>query len=147
EIHSAPVAGVPPALADPSLLMAAILNLAILARDAMPEGGKLGFEAGRADREASDFVVITVSACGHDDIPDQPVPAFADLGAIEDFVRQSGGHLAVSGEAGRGTSVRIYLPRATGAVRSSPGATDSCRARSVTPVIPRTAGPKGFSDR
>lgn len=122
EINSTPVAGVPPALADPSLLMTAILNLAIMARDAMPGGGKLSLEVGRADREASaeDFVVITVSACGHGDIPDHPAPVFADLGAVEDFARQSGGHLAVSGDAGRGTSVRMYLPRALRASRVSP---------------------------
>jgi signal transduction histidine kinase len=122
EISLKPVAGVPPALADPSLLMAAILNLAIMARDTMPEGGKLGFEAGRADREASseDFVVIIVTACR--DIPDHPVPVFADLGAIEDCVRQSGGDLAVSSEAGRGTSVRITLPRAIGTACSLPDA-------------------------
>lgn len=45
-ISSKPVVGVQLVLADPSRLMAAILNLAILARDAMPRGGKLSFEAG-----------------------------------------------------------------------------------------------------
>jgi signal transduction histidine kinase len=124
EIHSTSVAGIPPALADPSLLMAAILNLGILARDALPGGGSLGFEAGRDDRETSaeEFVVITVSASGHDGVSDHPVPPFADLGAVEDFVRQSGGHLEVRAEAGRGTSVRIFLPRAPGAAEPSPEA-------------------------
>ncbi len=124
EIHSAPVAGLPPALADPALLMAAILNLAILARDAMPEGGRFGLGAGRVDREASAeaLVVITVSAGGHGGVPDHPVPVFGDLGAVEDFVRQSGGRLAVSSDAGRGTSARIFLPRAIGAAGPSPAA-------------------------
>lgn len=124
EIHSTAVAGVPPALTDPSLLMAAILNLGILARDALPEGGSLGFETGRDDREtpAEEFVVITVRASGHGGVSGHPVPAFPDLGAVEDFVRQSGGHLEVRSDAGRGTSVRITLPRAIGIACSLPDA-------------------------
>jgi signal transduction histidine kinase len=124
EINSRPVAGVPLALADPSLLMAAILDLAILARDAMPGGGKLDFAAGDADgeRSAEDFVMIAVSASGHGGIADHPKPVFAKLGLVEDFVRQSGGHLEAESEAGRGTSVRMYLPRAPGVAQSPPEA-------------------------
>jgi signal transduction histidine kinase len=115
EISSKPVAGVQLVLMDSSQLMSAILHLAILARDAMPEGGKLGFEAGHADLEisAEDFVMIAVSASGHGSIAGRPEPAFANLRMIEDIVRPSGGHLEVSSEAGCGTSVKIYLPRAT----------------------------------
>lgn len=67
DISSEPVTGVHLVPADPFRLMAAMLNLAILAREAMPGGGKLGFKAGRADLEisAEDFVMIVVSASGH----------------------------------------------------------------------------------
>ena len=114
EINATPVAGVPAALADPCHLMAAILNLAILARDAMPEGGKLGLDVEHVDREisAADSLMITVSASGHDIAAGYPGPVFADLGVVESFVRQSGGHLEVGRAVGRST-VRIYLPRAT----------------------------------
>ena len=127
-ISSKPVVGVQLVLADPSQLMAAILELAILARDAMPGGGKLSLEAGRADLDisAEDFVLIAVTAAGYGGIAEYPEPVFADLGAVEDIVRQSGGHLEVRSEAGRGTSVKIYLPRAT-AVAQSPVEADSER--------------------
>lgn len=136
EIHSTPVAGVQVVLADPSRLMAAILNLAILARDAMPRGGNLGFEAGRADLyiSAEDFVLIVVSVSGHVDIAAHPEPVFADLGMVEDVVRQSGGHLEVRSEAGRGTSVRIYLPRAT-ALAQSPDEADSERGSEAVLIV------------
>lgn len=121
EISSRLVAGVPPALTDPSLLMAAILNLAILARDAMPEGGRLSLAAGCADLEisAEDFVMIVVGFCGHGVNATRPEPLSAGLGTVEDFVRKSGGHLGVISEPGLGTSIRIYLPCAI-AVAPSP---------------------------
>ncbi len=125
-ISAKPVAGVQLVLVDPSLLMAAILNLAILARDAMPGGGKLSFEAGRADLDisAEDFVLIAVNASSHGGIAGHPAPVFAELGVVEDIVMQLRGHIEVRSEAGRGTSVRIYLPRAT-AVAQSPDEADS----------------------
>ena len=135
-ISSKPVAGVQLVLADHSQLMAAILHLAILARDAMPRGGELGFEAGRADLEisAEDFVMIAVSASGYGSIADHPDPAFADLGVVEDIVGQSGGHLEVRSEAGGGTSVRIYLPRAI-AVAQSPDEAGSERGDEAVLIV------------
>jgi len=119
-INAKPVVGVQLVLADSSQLMAAILNLAILARDAMPGGGTLSFEAGRADLEisAEDFVLIAVTAAGYGGIAEYPEPVFAELDGVEGIVRQSGGHLEVRSEAGRGTSVKIYLPRAIAVVQS-----------------------------
>lgn len=127
-INAKPVVGVQLVLADPSQLMAAILNLAILARDAMPGGGSLSFEAGRADLDisAEDFVLIAVTASGHGGVAGYPQTVFAELGVVEDIVRLSGGHLEVRSQAGRGTSVKIYLPRAT-AVVQSPDHADSER--------------------
>jgi signal transduction histidine kinase len=121
EISAKSVAGVPPALADPGQLMFAILDLAILARDELPGGGKLSLEAGHAGREisAEDFVMIAVNATGHSAIADHPELVFTDIGMVEDFVGQSGGHLEVSRKAGRGTSVRLYLPRAAVAQSSN----------------------------
>ncbi len=120
-INAKPVVGVQLVLADPSQLMAAILELGILARDAMPGGGKLAFKAGRADLDisAQDFVLIAVIASGYDGIAEHSEPVFGELGMVEDIVRQSSGHLEVRSEGGRGTSVKIYLPRATALAESS----------------------------
>jgi signal transduction histidine kinase len=127
-INAKPVVGVQLVLADPPQLMAAVLELGILARDAMPGGGKLSFAAGRADLDisAEDFVLIAVTASGYGGIAEHSEPVFGELGMVEDVVRQSGGHLEVRSEGGRGTSVRIYLPRAT-AVAQSPDDADSER--------------------
>jgi CheY-like chemotaxis protein len=129
EIDSMLATDVPPAWVDPSLLMTAILNLAILARDAMPEGGKLTLETRSAaagesyasangEVTAENYVMIAVNASGHGIFADHPDRAFVEIGMIKDFIRQSNGHIKVGSEAGRGTSVEIHLPRAAGLARS-----------------------------
>jgi len=109
-------------LIDPNLLMTAILNLAVIARDAMPDGGTLTFETRPAMSEEScsgaengisiaNDVMIAVNATGHEVSvfhSDRPV---ADLGMIENFIEQSNGHIDVRNAGGRGMSVRMYLPR------------------------------------
>jgi CheY-like chemotaxis protein len=117
EIETTSAVEVPPAWVDPSHLMTAILNLAVIARDAMPGGGKLVLEsrsaaagengAGSALSAAHDVAIaVNVSGSGVDD------RIFADLGLIEDLVGQSDGHIRVCRDAGRGASVEIYLPKA-----------------------------------
>ena len=128
EIVPVPATGVSLALVDPHQLMTAILHLAIMARDAMPEGGRLAIEAestvaegGGADAGseagAGDGVMVAVSAFRHGISPGHADRLFADLGIVNDFVKQSNGHISVCGEIGAGTSVKIYLPRATGVTR------------------------------
>jgi CheY-like chemotaxis protein len=136
DICAMPEAGVPPGWADPHQLMTAILNLAIMARDAMPEGGKLTFAtrnsaAGENDAGpggAAPRVVIAVNASGYASSANQRDRAFADLGAVRDFISQSSGHLDVRSEAGGGTSVEIHLPRA-GDLARSPAADSDKAAR------------------
>jgi len=133
-----PAIGVPHVLADPSRLMAAILELAIMARDAMQDGGKLTLQAASAVPEAGvagaanacaagDHVVIAISACGYGISADDPDRTFADLGMISDFIAQSGGHIRVCRDAGRGASVEIGLPRAAGSLQ--PVARDAGKTR------------------
>ncbi|HMJ42020.1 MAG TPA: response regulator [Pseudolabrys sp.] len=128
EIDPVPATGVSLALVDPHQLMTAILHLAIMARDAMPEGGRLAIEAestvaegGGADAGseagAGDGVMVAVSAFRHGISPGHADRLFADLGIVNDFVKQSNGHISVCGETGAETSVKIYLPRATGVTR------------------------------
>jgi CheY-like chemotaxis protein len=115
-------------LVDPNLLMTTILNLAVIARDAMPDGGTLTFETRTAVSEescssaedgitAANDVMIAVNATGHGLSVVHSERPVADLGMIEDFIRQSDGHIDVRNEGGRGMSVSMYLPRTSGLVQ------------------------------
>jgi len=129
-----------PALADSNQLGNAVLNLAINARDAMPNGGKLIIESANAPLDESytashsevrpgDYVMLAVSDTGtgmsravlkHAFEPfftTKEVGAGSGLGLsmVYGFAKQSGGEVAIDTEEGRGTTVRLYLPRAEAA--------------------------------
>jgi signal transduction histidine kinase len=141
-------------LVDASELENALLNLAINARDAMPSGGPLRVVAANVsvDRvyaaaagmdRIGDFVMLSVADTGtgmtREVIEHAFDPFFTTKGPghgtglglsmVYGFARQSGGHVAIDSEPGRGTIVRLYLPRtlaepdapATGALRTTPG--------------------------
>ena len=121
--------------ADPVQLESAILNLAVNARDAMADGGKLTIETANASiddvsaREygvpAGQYLMIAVSDTGAGMSPDVMAQAFdpffttksigrgtgLGLSQVFGFVRQSGGHVKLYSEEGYGTTVKIYLPR------------------------------------
>jgi signal transduction histidine kinase/CheY-like chemotaxis protein len=126
------------ALIDPSQLTNAILNLAINARDAMPDGGKLTIETGNvmlddgyvsmnSDAVAGRYVVVALTDSGHGIPADilgkvfEPFFTTKDvdkgsglgLSMVYGFVKQSNGHIKIYSEEGHGTTVRIYLPEAT----------------------------------
>ena len=126
----------PSTLADPNQIESAILNLAVNARDAMPEGGRLTietasvtFEAAGAGTDAEvaagDYVMVAVADTGSGMPPDvvaqvfepffttKPVGQGTGLGLsqVYGFVKQSGGHVALASEVGRGSTIRLYLPR------------------------------------
>ncbi|WP_051389913.1 PAS domain S-box protein [Bradyrhizobium sp. Ec3.3] len=128
-----------PALVDPSQLTTAILNLALNARDAMPDGGTLvletrnvfldeGYASMNPDIIAGNYVMIAVSDTGTG-IPAELIERVFDpffttkevgkgtglgLSMVFGFVKQTGGHVKIYSEEGHGTSVKIYLPRSTG---------------------------------
>jgi PAS domain S-box-containing protein len=127
------------ALVDPNQLAIAVLNLALNARDAMPDGGKLVLETCNLYREENDaslpreiqageYVMIAVSDTGSG-IPVHDLEKIFDpffttkdrgkgtglgLSMVHGFVEASSGHVKVYSEEGRGTTVRIYLPRSSG---------------------------------
>jgi PAS domain S-box-containing protein len=137
EIETSLMPDVWPALVDPNQLSSALLNLAINARDAMPNGGKLTLETSNvvldqnyvrinADVAPGDYVLVAVSDTGQG-IPEairnkvfEPFFTTKDVGKgtglglsmVYGFVKQSGGHIKVYSEEGHGTTFRIYLPRA-----------------------------------
>jgi signal transduction histidine kinase/CheY-like chemotaxis protein len=129
------------ALVDPNQLTTAVLNLALNARDAMPHGGDLTIKTGNIALSGDDvktfdglaageYVTISLSDTGHGiagpDLHKVFDPFFTTkevgkgtglgLSMVYGFVKQSGGHIAIESEKGRGTTVWIYLPKAEGAL-------------------------------
>jgi signal transduction histidine kinase len=122
EIETVLASDVAPALIDPKRLMTAVLNLAIVMRDAMAEGGKLTFETVNAvpdegrvgangELSAGGPIVVAVNASGPG-ASGHPARPFPDLSVTEDLVRSANGRVEMDSEAGNGTSVKIYLPQA-----------------------------------
>ena len=120
--------------ADPAQFDEAVLNLAINARDAMPNGGQLaissenmvhGHGTSDGDLAPGEYVMLSVADTGvgiHPDVLERVFEPFfttkdvdkgsgLGLSMVYGFVRQSSGHIKIASEPGKGTTVRLYLPR------------------------------------
>ena len=132
-------------LCDPNQLESAILNLAINARDAMPDGGKLiietangylddAYAAAQPELRSGQYVAICITDTGTGMPPDviervfepffttKPLGQGTGLGLsmVYGFAKQSEGHVKIHSEVDQGTTIRIYLPRYRGAAQEEP---------------------------
>ncbi len=128
----------PPANTDPNQLEMALLNLAVNARDAMPDGGELTIKAKRAtarqgyasNLEAGDYVLLCVmdTGAGMDEATCQRAiePFFSTKGIgkgtglglsmVHGLVTQLGGRLTIDSAPGKGTAIELWLPISTTAI-------------------------------
>jgi signal transduction histidine kinase/CHASE3 domain sensor protein/FixJ family two-component response regulator len=139
EVQSILERGITTALIDPSQLANALINLAINARDAMPRGGKLmletanvvldeGYATNNGDVCPGAYVMVAVSDTGTGMSAEMCEKVFEPffttkpagkgtglgLSMVYGFVKQSGGHINIYSEEGHGTTIRLYLPAASG---------------------------------
>lgn len=156
-------AGLWKAKADPNALENVVVNLAVNARDAMPEGGKLTIEtcnayvdddyARDAEMVPGQYVQVAVTDTGTGMTPEVLARAFdpffttkpagkgtgLGLSQVFGFARQSGGHVRIYSEPGHGTTFRLYLPRFWGnelpTQRRSTGAVRGGRPEEVVLVV------------
>ena len=144
-----------PVVVDPAEFELALLNLGVNARDAMPKGGRFRIAArnlsfSRNDRGTKglvgDFVAVTLSDTGTGMTPEVQARAFEPyfttkevgggsglgLSQVYGFARQSGGVALIESKVGQGTSITLYLPRAT----ETPVAPPSAPQDSVRSAVP-----------
>jgi hypothetical protein len=137
QIAVAPAADLWPALVDPTQVESALANLAINARDAMPEGGALTIATANRHVDATDaaanveavpgaYVMLAVSDTGAGMPPEIVARVFEPffttkpqgkgtglgLSMVYGFVKQSRGHVRIDSAVGLGTTVGLYLPKA-----------------------------------
>lgn len=155
EVETVLAGGLWQTFADPGQVENTLINLAINARDAMPDGGRLTIETANSylddayvrrfsDVAAGQYVMLSVSDSGTGIAPELIDRVFdpffttkevgkgtgLGLAMVHGFVKQSKGHVRIYSELGQGTTVKIYLPRQleTSAVRAAPASSSDVSA-------------------
>ena len=119
---------------DPTHLETAILNAAINARDAMPDGGRITISTANCPDEKGDMVCVAITDTGGGmpkDVIDRAFEPFfttkpvgkgtgLGLSQIHGFAAQTGGRAEIESVEGQGTTIRLVLPRTTKAMSSAP---------------------------
>ena len=136
ELKFAPTPGLGQVKVDPIQLEQVVMNLVINARDAMPDGGviRIEIEDGAAlEQLPGQFIVLTVTdnGCGMNadtkahifepffTTKEQGKGTGLGLATVFGIVKQSGGHITVESEPGRGSIFRVYLPKTEDAVEEA----------------------------
>ena len=142
---------------DPGQMEQVLMNLAVNARDAMPEGGRLTIETQNAAADvarpagvpSNDFVLLTVRDTGHGMDEETRARVFEPffttkqvgkgtglgLSVVYGVVKQSGGHVRVESESGKGTIFRIYLPATEGEAEAPVESKNGAIARGTETVL------------
>lgn len=174
EVETAVATDLWSAVADPGQVENAILNLAINARDAMPRGGTLHIAAANVhidaayterhgDARPGDYVMVAVRDTGVGMSPEVAERAFEPyfttkaldrgtglgLSMIYGFAKQSGGHVTIESEEGRGAAVRLYLPRsqAPPVAAAAPAPEEFAAVAGTVLVVEDDAGVRRFAAR
>ena len=144
ELETVLAADLWPVCTDQGELENAVVNLAVNARDAMPEGGKLTIVSANTELDdgytdlhpyvtAGPYVMLAVSDSGTGMPPEviekvfEPFFTTKEIGKgtglglsmVYGFIKQSGGHVTINSEEGRGTTVKLYFPRAESEVTAT----------------------------
>lgn len=147
--------------ADQGQLEQVIMNLAVNARDAMPEGGKLLIETKTLDLDETygqqhppvvpgTYTMLAISDTGHGMTPEVQAHLFEPffttkerdkgtglgLSTVYGIVKQSGGYIWVNSEVNRGTTFKIYLPRVDGTTELATTRTESGALSGTETILP-----------
>ncbi|HXI69528.1 MAG TPA: PAS domain S-box protein [Verrucomicrobiae bacterium] len=162
DMQIVPATGLHPVKADAGQIEQVIMNLIINAIDAMPNGGKLTLETANVqldgaylsqfpdvELKAGDYVMLAVSDTGAGMSPEVKARAFEPFYSTKDvgqgtglglstcygIIKQSGGHISLYSEPGRGTTFKIYLPQAESQVEIPPRRIESTQLPRGTETI------------